>query len=144
MSDRVVMASFLGTCGIITYRDFKSPDANWPLGNVPPPYRYVWAGVAYGLLSIAGNLFGEQGQRVIDVIAGGLFLAIAFRYLQTGVPSNGVTPNSGSGTSGGSSGNSSGSSGSKSKNNNPLANPFTPGGDWAGLPDWFKKALGLG
>ncbi len=55
----VILGSFVGSVAIITWRDFKNPDSNWPL-PVPPPYRYVGAGVAFGLLALVADTLNDK------------------------------------------------------------------------------------
>lgn len=75
MGNRVVMASFLGCLALITYRDFKHPDSTWPLGPVPPPYRFTWAAVVFAIISLVSDLVNP---RVASVVAGGVLLGTAY------------------------------------------------------------------
>lgn len=86
-----IMAAFLGSCAVITWRDFKNPDSKWPL-PVPPPYRYIGAGVAFGLLSLVGDFFDE---RIATVIAIGLFIGLSFQTAQTITKNNSSAGNTG-------------------------------------------------
>lgn len=79
MSDKIILGSYLGACAIITWRDFTHPDSNWPL-PAPPPYRYLWATVGFGLC-YALALFTDD--RIGEVLAGGLLLGLAFQTAAT-------------------------------------------------------------
>lgn len=74
-SDRAVLASFIGVLALIVYRDFKQPDSSWPLGPVPPPYRFTYAGVVFGLLFLLADLWSP---RVAGVIGIGVLIGTAF------------------------------------------------------------------
>lgn len=75
MNNRAVMASFLGVLILITYRDFKTPDSNWPLGPVPPPYRFTWAAVVFGMIALASDMFSP---RTATVVAVGVFIGTLY------------------------------------------------------------------
>lgn len=78
-SQKVVLAAFVGSCAVIAWRDFKTPVKDAPL-PAPPPYRFVWAAVAFGML----GLFGEMvSGKIADVLAGGLFIGLAFQTAQS-------------------------------------------------------------
>lgn len=70
-----IFASFFGAIAIITWRDFTEPDSGWPLPT-PPPYRYVGAGVAFGLLALVAEFVNEK---VPAVIAIGLLVGLGFQ-----------------------------------------------------------------
>jgi hypothetical protein len=93
---KVIIASFLASAAVITFRDFKQPDPTWPLGKVPPPYRYTWAAVAFGILAVGADLMNEK---IPAVIAGGLFLGLVFNVVTkapstAGLASNAAAPTS--------------------------------------------------
>lgn len=88
-ADKVVMASFAASIALITYRDFKQADSSWPLGKVPPPYRYTWAGVAFGICEL---LTSFMDPRIGEVIAGGLFLGLAFNVVTKAPSTSGLAP----------------------------------------------------
>jgi hypothetical protein len=74
MTERTVVACFLGTIAFILYRDFKNPDPNWPLGPVPPPYRFTFAGVIFGILLIVSDMISPK---VAGVVAIGVLMGTA-------------------------------------------------------------------
>lgn len=79
-------ANFIAASALITYRDVKNPDPTWPLGRVPPPYRYVAAGVVFGLLAGVGELFNIS--EVTAVLGIGLVLGLAVQTFQQLATSN--------------------------------------------------------
>lgn len=74
MSEKTVVACFIGTLAFIMYRDFKHPDPTWPLGPVPPPYRFTFAGVIFGILLLVSDMFSP---RVAGVVAIGVLIGTA-------------------------------------------------------------------
>lgn len=74
-----IVGSFFCACAVITWRDIKTPDKAWPL-PAPPPYRYVGAGVAYGLLGLVGAFFSD---RLAAVLAIGLLVGLTFQTAQS-------------------------------------------------------------
>ena len=88
-SKAVILGSFVGSVAIITWRDFTNPDPSWPF-PVPPPYRYIGAGVAFGLLGLVADTLND---RIAAVIAFGLLIGLAFRYYNGGVAVEGSVPN---------------------------------------------------
>lgn len=82
MSNKIVVTSFLGAVAVITYRDFKNPGSDWPLGSVPPPSRYAWAGVAFGICALIADMVNVK---IGAVIAAGLFVGLLFNVV-TGKP----------------------------------------------------------
>jgi hypothetical protein len=78
MGNRGVMASFLGCLILITYRDFKTPDSSWPLGPVPPPYRFTWSAVVFGILAIVSDVFSP---RIATVVAVGVLMGVLYQVL---------------------------------------------------------------
>lgn len=84
-----VIGAFVGSVVIITWRELKKPsDSNAPL-PAPSPYRYVDAGVAYGLLALVADFFSDT---VAGTLAVGLFIGLA---MQTAVgTSSGATTTS--------------------------------------------------
>ena len=89
MSQNGVIAGFIGCCALITYRDYTQADPSWPLGPVPPPYRYVWTGVAFGILALVADFIDP---RIADVIAGGLFMGLAFNVVTKTTSTAGLAP----------------------------------------------------
>jgi hypothetical protein len=75
-----IFAAFLGAVAIITWRDFTDRDPDWPL-PVPPPYRYVGAAVAFGMLSLVAEFVNEK---VPAVLAMGLLVGLGFQTAQQG------------------------------------------------------------
>lgn len=75
-----IFAAFLGAVAIITWRDFTNRDPDWPL-PVPPPYRYVGAAVAFGMLSLVAEFVNEK---VPAVLAMGLLVGLGFQTAQSG------------------------------------------------------------
>lgn len=92
-----ILAAFVGSAAIITWRDFKGPDPEWPL-PAPPPYRYVGAGVAFGLLAI----FAETvNPKIAAVLAVGLLVGLGFQTAQKKTENKGLgSLNSGNGIAG--------------------------------------------
>lgn len=86
-SSKGVMASFLGCMVLITYRDFKKPDSSWPLGPVPPPYRFTWCAVIFGILSLVGDMFSE---RVATTVATGVLIGTLFEVITGSSASSGL------------------------------------------------------
>jgi len=74
MSEKTVIACFMGTLAFIMYRDFKNPDPNWPLGPVPPPYRFTYAGVIFSILFILSDMLSPK---VAGVVAIGVLVGTA-------------------------------------------------------------------
>jgi len=75
-SGKGVMASFIACLMLITYRDFKTPDSSWPLGPVPPPYRYAWAAVVFGILALVSDMFSPK---IATVVAIGVVIGLLFQ-----------------------------------------------------------------
>lgn len=96
MGNRAVMASFLGCLALITYRDFKHPDSTWPLGPVPPPYRFTWAAVVFAIISLVSDLVNP---RIASVIAGGVLLGTAYDVITGQSALAGLKSNAPSGAS---------------------------------------------
>lgn len=78
MTNRGVMASFMACLILITYRDFKKPDSSWPLGPVPPPYRYTWTAVVFGILALASDMFSPK---IATVVAVGVVIGLLMEVL---------------------------------------------------------------
>lgn len=74
----VVLTAYLGSCAIITYREFKNPTKGAPL-PVPPPSKYVGAGIAFGMCGLLSEFIDP---RVGGVLAVGLFVGLAFQTAQ--------------------------------------------------------------
>lgn len=90
MSDRTVLGCFIGVLALITYRDFKQADKNWPLGPVPPPYRYTFAGVIFGLLFLVSDIFSSKvaGVVAIGVLIGTMFSVTSGQSSTGGLKAN--------------------------------------------------------
>jgi len=82
-----ILGCFVGSVAIITYRDFMNPDAEWPL-PAPPPYRYVSAGIAFGLLALVADTLSD---RIASVLAFGLLLGLGVHTAQDGLTISGGT-----------------------------------------------------
>lgn len=74
-TDKTVLGCFVGVIALIVYRDFKQPDKNWPLGPVPPPYRFTYAGVIFGILFIVSDIWSP---RIAGVVALGVLVGMMF------------------------------------------------------------------
>jgi hypothetical protein len=86
-ANRVVIGAFVGSIALITYRDFKQNDPSWPLGPVPPPYRYTWCAVVFGLCALISDLLNEK---IGSVIAGGVFMGLAFNVVTKAPSTSGL------------------------------------------------------
>lgn len=75
---RGIFAAYIGSCALITYREFKNPTKGAPL-PVPPPSRYVGAGIAFGMCGLLADFIDP---RVGGVLAVGLFVGLAFQTAQ--------------------------------------------------------------
>jgi len=74
MTERTVIGCFLGTLAFILYRDFKNPDTSWPLGPVPPPYRFTYTALVFGILLIVADTVSEK---IAGVVAIGVLIGVA-------------------------------------------------------------------
>lgn len=74
-SDRAVLGAFIGVLALIVYRDFRHPDSSWPLGPVPPPYRFTYAGVIFGILFLVSDMWSP---RIAGVVALGVLIGTMF------------------------------------------------------------------
>lgn len=90
MSNKMVFGAYCTACAIITWRDFRNPDKNWPL-PAPPPYRYLWATVGFGLCYAIGLITDEK---VAATLAVGLVFGLAFQTANS--YKKGSSPNLGS------------------------------------------------
>lgn len=99
MGNKGVIASFIGVLILITYRDFKHPDSSWPLGPVPPPYRYTWSAVVFGIIALVSDLWSP---RIATVVASGVLIGVLYTVvtgqsalggLKSNAPSYGLNPN---------------------------------------------------
>ena len=90
MSDKTVLGCFIGVLALIVYRDFKQPDKSWPLGPVPPPYRFTFAGVVFGILFLVSDIFNEKiaGVVAIGVLIGMMFSVTSGQSSTAGLKSN--------------------------------------------------------
>lgn len=90
MGNRAVLGSFIGVLALITYRDFRHPDSTWPLGPVPPPYRYTYAAVVFGILALVSDIWSDQIATVIavGVLVGTLYAVISGKSATGGLQSN--------------------------------------------------------
>lgn len=90
MTDRTVLGCLIGTLAFIVYRDFKQPDPNWPLGPVPPPYRFTFAGVIFGILFLVADLWSP---RIAGVVALGVLIGTMFSVVSGSPSSAGLKSN---------------------------------------------------
>ena len=74
----VILGSFIGAVGILSWSSISNPDTQWPI-PLPPPYRYVAAGIAFGLLGLVADLVNEK---VPAVLAVGLLIGLATSEFQ--------------------------------------------------------------
>jgi hypothetical protein len=90
MGNKAVLGSFIGVLVLITYRDFKHPDSTWPLGPVPPPYRYTYSAVIFGMLALVSDIWSEQIATVVavGVLVGTLYAVISGKSATGGLQSN--------------------------------------------------------
>lgn len=89
-SNRAVLGCFMGVIALITYRDFRHPDATWPLGPVPPPYRFTYAAVVFGLITILSNVWSPRIATIIasGVLIGTLYAVISGKSATAGLQAN--------------------------------------------------------
>lgn len=96
----------MGVIALITYRDFKTPDPNWPLGPVPPPYRYTYSAVVFGIIAMVSDIWSEQ---IATVVASGVLIGMLYSVvtgesatagLASMAPSNSSTTAESSGSNG--------------------------------------------
>lgn len=89
-TDRTVLGCFIGVLALITYRDFKQPDSSWPLGPVPPPYRYTFAGVIFGILFLLADIWSPRvaGVVALGVLIGTMFSVTSGQSSTAGLKSN--------------------------------------------------------
>jgi hypothetical protein len=78
MGNRAVLASFIGVIALITYRDFRHPDSSWPLGPVPPPYRFTYATVVFAIITLVGNIWSEK---IATVVASGVLIGVLYTVI---------------------------------------------------------------
>jgi hypothetical protein len=90
VNEKTVVACFLGTLAFITYRDFRKPDPTWPLGPVPPPYRFTYAGVVFGILLIVSDMFSPK---IAGVVSVGVLVGTAFTVFRGDSASAGLKSN---------------------------------------------------
>lgn len=113
-SDRAVLGCFIGVLALITYRDFKHPDPSWPLGPVPPPYRFTYAGVIFGILFVVADIWSTKiaGVVALGVLIGTMFSVVSGQSAKGGLKSNAPSYKAGGTTSANPSANNSGPTGS--------------------------------
>ena len=89
-SDKAVVGCFIGVLALIVYRDFKQPDDNWPLGPVPPPYRFTYAGVIFGILFMVADIWSTKiaGVVALGVLIGTMFSVTSGQSSVAGLKSN--------------------------------------------------------
>lgn len=89
-SDRAVLGCFIGVLALIVYRDFRQPDPNWPLGPVPPPYRFTYAGVIFGILFLVADIWSTKiaGVVALGVLIGTMFSVTSGASSKGGLKSN--------------------------------------------------------
>lgn len=75
MGNKAVLACFMGVIALITYRDFKKPDSSWPLGPVPPPYRYTYSAVVFGIIAMVSDIWSEK---IATVVASGVLIGVMY------------------------------------------------------------------
>lgn len=90
MGNKAVLGSFLAVLALITYRDFRHPDPTWPLGPVPPPYRYTYAAVIFGILGFVSDIWSEQVATVVasGVLIGTIYAVVSGKSATAGLTSN--------------------------------------------------------
>ena len=90
MGNKAVLGSFIGVLALITYRDFRHPDSSWPLGPVPPPYRYTYAAVVFGMLALVSDIWSDKIATVVavGVLVGTLYAVISGKSATSGLQSN--------------------------------------------------------
>jgi len=90
MGNKAVLGSFIGVLALITYRDFMHPDSSWPLGPVPPPYRYTYSAVVFGMLALVSDIWSEKVATVVavGVLVGTLYAVISGKSATAGLQSN--------------------------------------------------------
>lgn len=91
-SNKGVLAAFLGTLAIITYREYKSSDAaGWKIPYIPPPYVYTWGAVVFGLLALLADIVSP---RIATVIAVGVMIGVLLPVLKNAPATGGATSGS--------------------------------------------------
>lgn len=90
MGNKAVLGSFVAVLALITYRDFRHPDPTWPLGPVPPPYRYAYAAVVFGIIGFVSDIWSEQVATVVasGVLIGTIYAVISGKSAVAGLASN--------------------------------------------------------
>jgi hypothetical protein len=89
-TDRTVLGCMIGVLALIMYRDFKTPDSTWPLGPVPPPYRFTYAGVIFGILFLVADIWSPRiaGVVALGVLIGTMFSVTSGQSATAGLKSN--------------------------------------------------------
>lgn len=89
-TDKPVIASFIAVLALIIYRDFRNPDSSWPLGPVPPPYRFTYAGVIFGILMLVADMWSTKiaGVVAIGVVIGTMYSVVSGQSATAGLKSN--------------------------------------------------------
>lgn len=75
----VIVGSFVGAVGIITFSAVTNPDKDWPI-PLPPPYRYLGAGISFGLLALLSEFVDEK---LPGILAIGLLVGLGMVEAQT-------------------------------------------------------------
>lgn len=90
MGDRTVLGCLVGVLALIIYRDFRHPDENWPLGPVPPPYRFTYAGVIFGILFLVSDIWSPRiaGVVALGVLIGTMYSVVSGQSATSGLKSN--------------------------------------------------------
>lgn len=89
-SDKTVLGCMIGVLSLIVYRDFKKPDSSWPLGPVPPPYRFFYAGVIFGILFMVADIWSPRiaGVVALGVLIGTMYSVTSGKSAAGGLKSN--------------------------------------------------------
>lgn len=74
----VILGSFVGAVGIITFSAVSMPEKDWPI-PLPPPYRYLGAGISFGLLALLSEFVDEK---LPGVLAIGLLIGLGMAEAQ--------------------------------------------------------------
>lgn len=88
--DKTVLGCMIGVIALIVYRDFRHPDTSWPLGPVPPPYRFTYAGVIFGILFLVADIWSPKvaGVVALGVLIGTMYSVTSGQSAAGGLKSN--------------------------------------------------------